>query len=123
VELGSQRLDLCDEGAVVGEGLGRCRHRRRALDPRLDRDDGDRLLARQLRRGGCLGRFALLLALELGPKAGAEALLRLAHLPKRVMKLSIAGPRMTMNIEGKMKSTVGKSILIGAFIAFSSAAA
>ena len=30
---------------------------------------------------------------------------------------------MTTNIAGKMKSTVGKSILIGAFIAFSSAAA
>ena len=37
--------------------------------------------------------------------------------------LSIAGPRMTRNIAGKMKMTVGKSILIGAFIAFSSAAA
>ena len=35
----------------------------------------------------------------------------------------MAGPRMTMNIAGKMKATVGKSILIGAFIAFSSAAA
>jgi hypothetical protein len=34
-----------------------------------------------------------------------------------------AGPRMTMNIAGKMKITVGKSILIGAFIARSSAAA
>ena len=35
----------------------------------------------------------------------------------------MAGPRITRNMAGKMKSTVGKSILIGAFIAFSSAAA
>ena len=33
-----------------------------------------------------------------------------------------AGPRMTMNIDGKMKMTVGNSIFTGAFIAFSSAA-
>src|SRR5919109_29386 len=37
--------------------------------------------------------------------------------------LRMAGPRMTRNMAGKMKSTVGKSILIGAFIARSSAAA
>ena len=37
--------------------------------------------------------------------------------------LRIAGPRMTRNMAGKMKRTVGKSILIGAFIARSSAAA
>ncbi len=40
-----------------------------------------------------------------------------------VIRFSMAGPRMTMNIAGKMKITVGKSILIGDFIAFSSAAA
>ena len=34
-----------------------------------------------------------------------------------------AGPSNTRNIAGKMNSTVGKIILIGAFIAFSSAAA
>jgi hypothetical protein len=39
------------------------------------------------------------------------------------MKFKIAGPRITMNIAGKMKSTVGKSIFTGAFIARSSAAA
>src|SRR5919202_174744 len=41
----------------------------------------------------------------------------------RPLRFSSAGPRMTMNIAGKMKRTSGKSILIGAFIAFSSAAA
>src|SRR5919198_1361213 len=41
----------------------------------------------------------------------------------RPLRFSRAGPRMTMNIAGKMKRTSGKSILIGAFIAFSSAAA
>src|SRR5919198_1879803 len=41
----------------------------------------------------------------------------------RPLRLRSAGPRMTMNIAGKMKRTSGKSILIGAFIAFSSAAA
>lgn len=42
---------------------------------------------------------------------------------KTFMKLRIAGPRMTRNIAGKMKPTVGKSIFTGAFIARSSAAA
>jgi hypothetical protein len=39
------------------------------------------------------------------------------------LKLRKAGPRMIRNMAGKMKSAVGKSILIGAFMAFSSAAA
>jgi hypothetical protein len=38
------------------------------------------------------------------------------------MMFIIAGPSTTMNMVGKMKMTVGNSILIGAFIAFSSAA-
>ena len=67
---------------------------------------------------------AVLLALELRPQAGAEALLGLGRRhPSTFMMFIRAGPRMTMNIAGKMKMTVGNSILIGAFIAFSSAAA
>ena len=37
-------------------------------------------------------------------------------------RFNAAGPRATTNIEGNTKITVGKSILTGAFIAFSSAA-
>jgi len=68
--------------------------------------------------------IAVLLALELGAQARAEAVLGLGrrHL-NTVRRCSIAGPRTTMNIDGKMKNTVGSSILIGAFMAFSSAAA
>ncbi len=42
--------------------------------------------------------------------------------PKLFIRFSAAGPSATTNIEGKMKITVGNSILTGAFIAFSSAA-
>src|SRR5581483_2821470 len=61
--------------------------------------------------------------LQVHPQTGAESLFQLrAHL-RKWERFMTAGPRMTMNIAGKMKSTVGKSILIGAFIARSSAAA
>ena len=59
----------------------------------------------------------------LGVRALGGCVLYLAHYPKSAEMFMIAGPRMTRNIAGKMKSTVGNSILIGAFIAFSSAAA
>ena len=86
------------------------------VERRLDGNGDDALLY------GRVLLFAALLALELRAEAGAESLLGVAHLNTE-RKLSIAGPRMTMNIAGKMKSTVGKSIFTGAFIAFSSAAA
>ena len=42
-------------------------------------------------------------------------------LPRLIMIRMIAGPRITMNIDGKMQPTSGKSILIGALAAISSA--
>ncbi len=41
--------------------------------------------------------------------------------PRLTMMRIMAGPRMTMNIEGKMQPTRGKSILMGALAACSSA--
>src|SRR5918994_1247398 len=63
---------------------------------------------------------------QLGAEAGAESLFGVVlggRHQNSSMMLRTAGPRMTMNMAGKMKITVGKSILIGDFIAFSSAAA
>ena len=71
-------------------------------------------------------RAAALLLLELCPKLGPEALFGLfaPSEPEQVAEIEHCGAEHDrMNIAGKMKSTVGKSILIGAFIAFSSAAA
>ena len=64
-----------------------------------------------------------------GAPARAQAHARVAgsagagYLPplKRPVRERNAGPIVTMNIDGKMNSTVGKSILIGAFMARSSA--
>ena len=78
-----------------------------------------------------LGLFLVATPFELAPKTGPEALLGLLFLIAGGGHLELEyrhqvehrGPRMTMNIAGKMKITVGKSILIGDFIAFSSAAA
>src|SRR5581483_10697914 len=85
-------------------------------------DGNRRVLGGPLLRLGCP---AVLLALELGAETGAESSFsRVGHQkPKSLERLMRAGPRTTMNIAGKMKTTVGKSILIGAFIACSSAAA
>ena len=83
-------------------------------------EDGD-LVDDLLRRGR---RLDAALALEERAQARAEPGLRLVgrHF-STLMMLRSAGPSTTTNIDGKMKSTVGNSILIGAFIAFSSAAA
>jgi len=64
------------------------------------------------------------LLLEHRAKPGSKALLGFerGH-PSTFRMFMTAGPSSTMNIAGKMNMTVGKSILIGAFIAFSSAAA
>ena len=86
------------------------------VDGRRD-DDRDRLHDLRLDRAAVLG------PLELRTEAGAESLLGLVRHLNAFRIVSIAGPSTTMNIDGKMKITVGKSILIGAFIAFSSAAA
>ncbi len=81
---------------------------------------------RALRLGG-LGSLLIAAPLELAAKTGAEAPLGLVLLArghqKSLARLMNAGPRMTRNMAGKMKSTVGKSILIGDFIARSSASA
>src|SRR6202043_1808147 len=98
---------------------------------RLEGGDGDRLADRARRfvvgrRGLRLGLgSAALLPFELRTEAGSEALLgRARHQkPKTLERLIRAGPSTTTNIAGKTKMTVGNSILIGAFIAFSSAAA
>ena len=111
-----RRLQLRAHGVELGHG---------AVHDHLDRrrhGGGSRNL-RFGRRGRC--DVAVLLPFEQGPEPGPEALLGLGrrHEWKILRMLSIAGPRTTMNIAGKMKPTVGNSILIGAFIAFSSAAA
>ena len=69
-------------------------------------------------------RLDAALALEERAQARSESGLGLVRRHfSTLMMLRRAGPSTTTNIDGKMKSTVGKSILIGAFIAFSSAAA
>ncbi len=90
-----------------------------------DRCDGGR--RRALRLDGRRSLFTFAAPLELAAKTRAEAPLRLVVLArghqKSLARLMNAGPRMTRNMAGKMKSTVGKSILIGDFIARSSASA
>ena len=109
------------------------------LDRRLhDRDDlGDGLVVHlrfddlhgdiDVDRHLELRLIALLLLRELGTQPTAEPgfglVAHLPTLPKTWTKEMAEGPRMTTNIAGKMKSAVGNIILIGAFIAFSSAAA
>jgi putative oxidoreductase len=127
---GGMSLLACDALALE-RLLELCPHRLElrhgALDDHVDRD-GRRRGSRRLGVGclsGALRPGAVLLALEQRAQPGAEALLcfvRRGHLNTDRM-WSIAGPSTTMNMDGKMNMTVGKSILIGAFIAFSSAAA
>src|SRR5207247_11163072 len=115
-QLGHRRLNDDRDGVVevvvrLG-GLFRLRLRLDILVERFTVVDDDHL-----------GVRLALLALQQVAKAGAESVFEVgAHL-RACMMLMTAGPRITTNIDGKMKSTVGKSILIGAFIAFSSAAA
>src|SRR5579864_5071797 len=97
---------------------------------RLRSRGGDRLARRARRLARLRGRVARgELRAQPGPEAAlvaiVDALLDLGHQnpPNSFPILINAGPRTTMNIAGKMKMTVGMSILIGAFIAFSSAAA
>src|SRR5207253_1719462 len=113
-ELG--RLPVVDRLADERDD-GRDRFRRRLLD--RDREVDVEL-------DGGLDRLLLLLLLllrQLRAQPAAESGFGLVAQWNAFVNESTAGPRMTTNIEGKMKSAVGKSILIGAFIAFSSAAA
>ncbi len=96
---------------------GRCfDHELHHVAERLDRR------RRELRLGD-KRLFDDLLALELGAQPAAESGLGLVRHLRYLLMLSSAGPSSTTNSAGKMKIAVGKSILIGAFIAFSSAAA
>src|SRR4051812_45248165 len=99
------RLQLAADGVELGD---------RGLHDHVDGRRG-----RCGRRGGLLDRYrvvaaAVPLALELRAQPGAESALGFGRGQwNTVMMLSIAGPRMTMNIDGKMKNTVGSNILIG----------
>ena len=121
LQLRLERLELACVDRRRGRGsllLGRRPGRRRGADlPGLGRRSGG--------LGRLLGLGALRsLALEHRAQAGPEAFLGLqrSH-PKTLMMFNTAGPSNTVNIAGKMNMTVGNSILIGAFMAFSSAAA
>src|SRR5438874_12359814 len=91
-------------------------------------------LDRFARRARRLGLGLAAVGTQLRAEAGSEPSFGVRHLRlrhsahllynlKSCPRLRSAGPRMTMNIAGKMKTTIGNNILIGAFIAFSSAAA
>ena len=120
-DAGSGRLGSRSRGSdgQIAVGLDLERSRSRDVGGEL-LEDGD-LVDDLLRRGR---RLDAPLALEERAQARAEPGLRLVgrHF-STLMMLRSAGPSTTTNIDGKMKRTVGNSILIGAFMAFSSAAA